>query len=94
MTVNRFTRTSKDLRTRLCGRKLSRSAVNIIELSELWPLVFMEDYLCSPKVYLTNFYSIFIISFPQLFDLIDIKLDLITLKSILVLMGHYIGTLL
>ncbi len=65
-----------------------------MELSELWPLVFMEVYLCSPKVYLSNFHSIFIVGFPQLFDLIDIKLDLISLKSILVLMGHYIGTLL
>lgn len=74
----------------------SRSAVNIMELSELWPLVFVEVYLCSPKVYLSNFHSIFIVgkTFPQLFDLIDIKLDLITLKSIVVLIGHYIGTLL
>jgi len=62
-----------------------------MELSELWPLVFVEVYLCSPKVYLSNFPSNFIGgSFPKLFDLINIKLDFITLNFIFVLMGQYI----
>lgn len=71
---------------------MERRAVNIMELSELWPLAFVEVYLCSPKVYLSNFPSIFIVggSFPKLFDLIHITLDFITLKFIFVLMGHYI----
>lgn len=52
---------------------MERSAVNIMELSELWPLAFVEVYLCSPKVYLSNFPSISFYSSgpsPQLFNLI------------------------
>lgn len=79
---------------KVCRRELARSALNIMELSELWPLGMAGSIGAVPRGYLSNSHSIFIVdgTNPLLFYLIDFKMGSITLKSILVLLGHYIGT--
>lgn len=77
--------------TKRCRRELARRALSIIELSELWPLGMTGSIGAVPRGYLSNSHSIFIVdgTNPQLFYVIDFKMGFITLKSILILSGHY-----